>query len=1012
MRELYVEGARLAALIDSGCTRTLVHWSVCSQWRRGAARVVTVSGQQLECAGTGDVQIVVPGCQAVMVSALVVGEKPLGFGVIVGMDAVQALGGVTVRSPSDVRFGCEASVECAAAAEGSRQPGELRAERESFCVRFDPVRRRWVVSWKWAGGSPPCELFSAVDEYPMPAEARAEYEAELDSWIRNGWLCEYDEGRLGPPKGSIPLMAVVQRTKVRPVLDFRPLNRYVTAFTADADVCAEKLRRWRQMGPAVALLDLKKAFLQVHVEEALWPYQTVWFRGRRLALTRLGFGLSISPSVMQAVLDLAVAQDPRVAAAVSTYADDILVDEAKLPASDVAEHLRAYGLESKPPERAKDGARILGLRVWGEPTGALRWSRDNQLKGVERPLTRRRIFSICGQLVSHHPVCSWLRPAASFLKRLISEVTSGWDDPVENASVLRLAEELVARVKADDPAKGRWDVSGDTVTVWSDASSLALGAAVEVDGEVVEDASWLRRPGDEAHINLAELDAVLKGMNMALQWRAVNIDLVTDSRTVLQWVTDVLSGRARLRSKAASEMLIRRRLCTLKSLVDEYGLNVRVRCVPSASNRADALTRVPESWLKTRTADGAEAGAAAGGSGEAAVCSAAAGSAAAVVPGGADGARSAAGRAPAAREGAGGTNAAEDSRCSDDDGLRKEVKRIHHTSGHPGVRRTFLFAKRALPDVTKSVVREVVSACETCRSIDPAPVKWKAGDLSVESVWERVAMDMTHYRGETYLTLIDCGPSRFTIWRPLRLQTSAAVVDQLESVFWERGAPRELLTDNDPAFRSRRFRALTVRWGVKVRFRCAHVPSGNAVIERCHRSVKVIAARKGCSITEAVFRYNVMPRDDETADSAPASRLYRYQVRVQGLDSESHEPEVTGTGRLSPADKVWVRPPDYRCDRRYEKGEVTRVVSDQCVEVDGVPRHVRELRPRASSESSDSSAEESERGEPAMLWTGGTEAHDDSAVENAGEGAQIGQASPRRSQRVRQPRRPCTCEGC
>ena len=105
-------------------------------------------------------------------------------------------------------------MECAAAAERSRQPGELRAERESFCVRFDPVRRRWVVSWKWAGGSPPCELFSAVDEYPMPAEARAEYEAELDSWIRNGWLCEYDEGRLGPPKGSIPLMAVVQRTKV------------------------------------------------------------------------------------------------------------------------------------------------------------------------------------------------------------------------------------------------------------------------------------------------------------------------------------------------------------------------------------------------------------------------------------------------------------------------------------------------------------------------------------------------------------------------------------------------------------------------------------------------------------------------------------------------------------------------------------------------------------------------------------------------------------------------------
>ncbi|XP_043239685.1 uncharacterized protein LOC122390607 [Amphibalanus amphitrite] len=614
-RELEIGGSRCrrVALIDSGCTRTLVHESVCHQWRRSAAEVITVNGQRLQCEGAAEVRLAVPGCRAVEVSALVIRERPLGFAVIVGMDAIRSLGGVTVRSPSDVQFGCELfgssvsdvqfgrrSVACAATGEETG----LRIEKEDFVVTFDPTRRRWVMSWKWAGGRAPGKLGGAVDEYPVPEEARAEYEAELENWIRDGWLSEYDEEELGPAMGSIPLMAVMQRTKVRPVMDFRSLNKHVPAFTGDADVCAERLRRWRQMGASVALLDLKKAFLQVHVEKALWPYQTVWFRGRRYALTRMGFGISVASSVMQAVLDLTVAQDPRVAAAVSTYVDDILVNEDKLPATQVAEHLQIYGLESKAPQRASDGTRILGLRVWGEPDGDLRWGRDNDVKNVPKPLTKRKVFSICGQLTSHYPVCGWLRPAASFVKRLANETASRWDDPIEGGLVPQLVEELVASVNAADPARGRWNVSGDTMTIYTDASSLALGVTVEVDGETVEDASWLRRADDAAHINLAELDAVLKGVNLALQWRVTDMDMVTDSRTVWQWVSDALSGRARLRSKAASEMLIRRRLSTLKALKDEYGLSIRIRCVPSAANKADALTRVPGKWLRERDAAG------------------------------------------------------------------------------------------------------------------------------------------------------------------------------------------------------------------------------------------------------------------------------------------------------------------------------------------------------------------------------------------------------------------------
>ena len=86
------------------------------------------------------------------------------------------------------------------------------------------------------------------------------------------------EEELSPPKGLIPLMAVLQEQKVRPVPDYRVLNGFVDAFTANAEVCAQKLREWRRQGVTVLLLDLQNAYLQIYVDKALWPFQTVIFR--------------------------------------------------------------------------------------------------------------------------------------------------------------------------------------------------------------------------------------------------------------------------------------------------------------------------------------------------------------------------------------------------------------------------------------------------------------------------------------------------------------------------------------------------------------------------------------------------------------------------------------------------------------------------------------------------------------------------------------------------------------
>ena len=46
-------------------------------------------------------------------------------------------------------------------------------------------------------------------------------------------------------------------------------------------------------------------------------------------------------------------------------------------------------------------------------------------------------------------------------------------------------------------------------------------------------------------------------------------------------------------------------------------------------------------------------------------------------------------------------------------------------------------------------------------------------------------MDITHYRGGVYLSMIDCGPGRLAIWRELHAESASAVAEELEKVMLE-----------------------------------------------------------------------------------------------------------------------------------------------------------------------------------------------------------------------------------
>ena len=579
-----VNGNQVRALVDTGCTNSMVTQRVAGRVH-GEKEMVAFDGRRVRCKGTSTARVRV-GDETMQLQVTVAEQLVGGVDLVLGMDVISMLGGVRVQK-NTVCFG---ETVCAAAVT-SAPPDISDPDFEAY---YDG--KAWTVRYLWNERGPP-ELKNTVSEYRhnLNDEQRRQYEAEVDRWVEEGILRPWT----GENGGVLPLMAVVQETKgkVRPVLDFRELNESVRCHTGDdvIDVCNEKLREWRQKEGEAKMVDLRAAYLQIRVSEELWRHQLVRYKGKLYCLTRLGFGLSSAPRVMSKILKTVLRKDQEIEAATSSYIDDIHVDETKAPADRVKEHLEKHGLEAKEPEELEGGS-ALGLKLRRSPEGKLLFSRANEIPEVGQTMTRRELFSMCGKLVGHYPRAGWLRVASSYAKRHAEGVK--WGDDIGEAARERVRE-IVEEVRTNDPVKGEWQVPQTTSgTVWCDASSLAIGVVLEMNGVEVEDAAWLRKADDHHHINVAELEAVLKGVNLCIKWGLKDITIKTDSATVKGWLGLTMSEERRVKTNGAAEVLIKRRLGILKELIRELGLTVTVELVKSGANRADELTRVRKRWLE------------------------------------------------------------------------------------------------------------------------------------------------------------------------------------------------------------------------------------------------------------------------------------------------------------------------------------------------------------------------------------------------------------------------------
>lgn len=883
--DILIGNKPVRGLVDTGCSTSVVHSRHVPQCR-GEIYIHAFDGSQIKCKGADWVKLRVNG-KDVTVRAVVSDQLVNGVDVVLGVDVIDHLGGVTVNK-GNVCFGAIGVASVSQKTEHRPSGGiddsdsKVVIEDPDFHAIFDG--QKWTVKWLWKNNAP-VTLKNKVSCYDKKLDGRKkeEFEKEVDRWIAEGILVPWEKE---VKTGIIPLMAVEQPTKnkVRPVLDFRELNVNVRCHTGDevTDICSETLRVWRQTGENVSVVDLKSAYLQLRVDAELWPYQLVNYRGQTFCLTRLGFGLNSAPRIMSKILKTVLSKDEKIRKATSSYIDDILVNESVASADEVIRHLNAYGLVTKSPESLNGGA-ALGLRL-SRVGGELMFRRGNSVPEVADMLTRRELFSICGTLVGHYPIAGWLRVACSYIKRRAAGAR--WEDPVGEQSMLMI-KEVIERVKLDDPVRGSWCVPGvKHGVVWCDASKIATGVVLEINGKIAEDAAWLRKKDDFSHINVAELEAVLKGINMAIKWGLESVEVRTDSATAGAWVKTVISAEKRVRTKGAAEMIIKRRLGNLKELITEFGLDIVVQLVPTEKNKADSLTRVKKSWLVSNEVEPTH------------LCA----------------------------------------------GAVVDLAELHNKH-HMGIDRTLYLAKKLDPEVSRESVRKVVQCCDRCQSIDPAPVVHKGGEVSVENNWQRIAIDVTHYRQIPYLSVVDCGPGRFAIWRKLKREDAQEIAAELENIFLERGPVDELLLDNSTAFRSQCLGDMLSRWNIVRVFRAAYRPEGNGIVERHHRTIKAIAERGGISPIEAVYWYNSTPRSGQDASSVPQHSVYKYEWRYPSV-----VPSGANTGQddalsIKMGEEVWVKPPDARCTTQWRKGIVTHVNSSNNISVNGMPRHVLDVRP-------------------------------------------------------------------
>jgi transposase InsO family protein/predicted aspartyl protease len=497
---------------------------------------------------------------------------------------------------------------------------DKRLEFKDFIARrlIKDDRAYWEVEWKWIEGVPP-KPFVAVPNYGLDrhsAEAQAGFQKECQLWMDEGFV---EPVQAVDCKATIPLICVEQpqkpSTPIRPVGDYQRLNKLIKSFPHEDENFPMSanlmLLVWRSMDVPLnelLLVDIRKAYMKIRIKHEQTFYQCMrftWLPHQYYRMTRLGFGLNIAVKALRVILNAILEEAGLGNGQIVPYVDDMLCPRHLLPRLEQA--LASNDFAIKPAEELLM-TKALGLKLTAHGS----WGRRDVFPTLgER--TRRGIHQWCGKITAHYPTCGWLRPACSALKRLttlkVGDKTPAWDDPLD-AFVEQALEKFLADIRHyGDTVKGVWQFNKNLPWIlYTDASKYALGCLLKIGNVTVLDGTWLRKFRDLRQINIAELEAVIKGIaevckvKRALGIRnTLELRLMCDNKSVVAWLQRKCN-RHWCAAKGDTSEAIEGRLQLLEDTIEAAKVNLDVQYVPSEENLADLLSRIPEYLIPPKTA--------------------------------------------------------------------------------------------------------------------------------------------------------------------------------------------------------------------------------------------------------------------------------------------------------------------------------------------------------------------------------------------------------------------------